>query len=161
MEGTSSPQSARENTWILPFAPLLAFRVEKRGSHLPRGAHSVSIRLPSPEDTSLLDQSKQTLDPTVRNEILSDNSKHHTNTTLDLPSAYVPLVAMSATFKHAALGELEGNKVDGSIQFLGLKYASIKDRFAPPELVSDYGSGSTDATKFGFVNRLSLAYNKH
>ncbi|RAR15774.1 para-nitrobenzyl esterase [Stemphylium lycopersici] len=56
---------------------------------------------------------------------------------------------MSATFKHAALGELEGNKVDGSIQFLGLKYASIKDRFAPPELVSDYGSGSTDATKFG------------
>ncbi|XP_014554756.1 hypothetical protein COCVIDRAFT_104164 [Bipolaris victoriae FI3] len=56
---------------------------------------------------------------------------------------------MSATLKHPALGEIKGNQRDGVAQFLGLKYASIKDRFAPPELADSYGPGNTDATKFG------------
>lgn len=58
---------------------------------------------------------------------------------------------MSAILKHPALGEIKGNQRDGVAQFLGLKYASIKDRFAPPELADNYGSGNTDATKFGYV----------
>ncbi|KAF5844230.1 hypothetical protein GGP41_002800 [Bipolaris sorokiniana] len=56
---------------------------------------------------------------------------------------------MSATLNHPALGEIKGNQRDGVAQFLGLKYASIKDRFAPPELVDNYGPDNTDATKFG------------
>ncbi|CAG5169765.1 uncharacterized protein ALTATR162_LOCUS7077 [Alternaria atra] len=56
---------------------------------------------------------------------------------------------MSATLEHEHLGELKGKSVDGAVQFLGLKYASIKDRLAAPQLVDSYGSGTTDATKFG------------
>ncbi|EFQ87185.1 hypothetical protein CFE70_001165 [Pyrenophora teres f. teres 0-1] len=56
---------------------------------------------------------------------------------------------MSTTLNHANLGELKGKAVDSAVQFLGLKYASLRDRFAPAELVDSYGSGSTDATKFG------------
>jgi carboxylesterase type B len=57
---------------------------------------------------------------------------------------------MSVTFKHAPLGDLKGNSVDGAVQFLGLKYASLKNRFAPAELIESYGGGA-DATKFGSV----------
>ncbi|KAF1830650.1 alpha/beta-hydrolase [Decorospora gaudefroyi] len=56
---------------------------------------------------------------------------------------------MSATFQHAHLGELKGNTVQGAVQFLGLKYASLKNRLATAELVDSYASGSTDATKYG------------
>jgi len=56
---------------------------------------------------------------------------------------------MSASLKHAELGELKGNVVDGTAQFLGLKYATLKNRLAPAELVDSYESGSTDASKYG------------
>ncbi|KAA8617012.1 PnbA Carboxylesterase type B [Pyrenophora tritici-repentis] len=56
---------------------------------------------------------------------------------------------MSVTLNHAHLGELKGKAVDSAVQFLGLKYASLKDRFAPAQLVDSYEAGSTDATKFG------------
>ncbi|KAI4685004.1 uncharacterized protein J4E88_004447 [Alternaria novae-zelandiae] len=56
---------------------------------------------------------------------------------------------MSETLKHQHLGEIEGKPVDGAVQFLGLQYASLKDRLAAPQLVDSYGSGTTDATKFG------------
>ncbi|KAF2791847.1 para-nitrobenzyl esterase [Melanomma pulvis-pyrius CBS 109.77] len=56
---------------------------------------------------------------------------------------------MATTFKHADLGELKGKVVNGTVQFLGLKYASLKDRLAPPELVTTYGSTSTDASNYG------------
>ena len=58
---------------------------------------------------------------------------------------------MSTTFKHAELGELKGKVVDGTVQFLGLKYASLENRFAQPQLVTSYGSGSTDASKYGYA----------
>lgn len=63
---------------------------------------------------------------------------------------------MSTTFNHTHLGELKGKAVDSAVQFLGLKYASLKDRFATAELVDSYGPGSTDATKFGFVAHTSV-----
>ena len=66
---------------------------------------------------------------------------------------------MSATLKHQDLGELEGKTVDGAVQFLGLKYASIKDRLAAPELVENYGAGATDASKFGYVGHGNLNIN--
>jgi len=62
---------------------------------------------------------------------------------------------MSATLNHIHLGELKGKVVDSAVQFLGLKYASLRDRFAIAELLDSYGPGSTDATKFGFVAHLS------
>ena len=58
---------------------------------------------------------------------------------------------MAATLKHTQLGELKGNSVDGTVQFLGLKYASLKNRLATAEIVNSYGSGITDATKYGSV----------
>ncbi|KAF1937900.1 alpha/beta-hydrolase [Clathrospora elynae] len=56
---------------------------------------------------------------------------------------------MSATLKHVQLGELKGKSMDGSVQFLGLKYASLKNRLATAEFVDSYGSETTDATRYG------------
>lgn len=57
---------------------------------------------------------------------------------------------MSASLQHNYLGELKGTTVDGVAQFLGLKYANIKDRLAPAVVNKSYGPGPTDATKYGF-----------
>jgi hypothetical protein len=61
---------------------------------------------------------------------------------------------MTISIKHQSLGSIEGNVVDGTAQFLGLKYASLKDRLAPAELISSYGSEPTDATKYGYASSL-------
>lgn len=55
----------------------------------------------------------------------------------------------NVTFKHEELGQFEGATVDGTVQFRGLKYATLENRFAAPQLVTSYGSGPTDATKYG------------
>lgn len=53
------------------------------------------------------------------------------------------------TLHHDRLGDIKGVVRDNaSVQFLGLKYASLTDRFAPPRLMEDLG-GSVDATKLG------------
>ncbi|KAF2109526.1 carboxylesteras-like protein [Lophiotrema nucula] len=56
---------------------------------------------------------------------------------------------MSTTFKHPILGEVKGNVLEGVVQFLGLKYGSLKNRLASAELVTSYGAEPIDATKFG------------
>ncbi|KAF2199968.1 alpha/beta-hydrolase [Delitschia confertaspora ATCC 74209] len=56
---------------------------------------------------------------------------------------------MITDFEHAQLGQLKGKHVDGVVQFRGLKYASLENRLAPPQLVTYYGSGPTDASNFG------------
>jgi carboxylesterase type B len=58
---------------------------------------------------------------------------------------------MATTFKHTDLGEVKGNIRGGTAQFLGLQYASLEDRFAPPQLRTKYGA-SIDASKFGQVH---------
>jgi hypothetical protein len=58
--------------------------------------------------------------------------------------------AMSTSLHHTKLGELKGNIADGNAQFLGLKYATLKDRLATAELIDNYGTRLTDATKFGY-----------
>jgi hypothetical protein len=57
---------------------------------------------------------------------------------------------MSATHQHPKLGQIKGNTVDGAVQFLGIKYASLKDRLATAELISHYDHGPIDATKYGY-----------
>lgn len=56
---------------------------------------------------------------------------------------------MSVILNHSQLGDLKGNVVDGTAQFLGLKYATLKNRLARAEIVGNYGSGQTDATRYG------------
>jgi hypothetical protein len=56
---------------------------------------------------------------------------------------------MSTSLQHSELGELKGNIIDGVAQFLGLKYATLKNRLATAELLSNYGQEPTDATKYG------------
>ncbi|KAF2028141.1 carboxylesteras-like protein [Setomelanomma holmii] len=56
---------------------------------------------------------------------------------------------MSNLLRHPNLGELKANLQDSTAQFLGLKYATLKDRFAASELIDSYGPGPTDATRYG------------
>ncbi|KAH5347573.1 hypothetical protein HBI33_223380 [Parastagonospora nodorum] len=46
-------------------------------------------------------------------------------------------------------GTFQGKQSDGITQYLGIKYASVKDQLSPPELVTDYGDVVVDATHFG------------
>lgn len=57
-----------------------------------------------------------------------------------------------ATFVHPRIGRVVGvGKESGAVtQFLGLKYANLKDRFAEAQLVGYSGKG-LDATKYGCV----------
>jgi hypothetical protein len=57
---------------------------------------------------------------------------------------------MTTIIKHADLGEVKGNVVDGIAQFLGLQYASLENRFAPSAPKTEYVT-SIDATKYGQV----------
>ena len=59
---------------------------------------------------------------------------------------------MAAQIKHQKLGQIQGRLGDGVVQFLGIKYATLKDRFAGSELVEYDGAQSViDATKLGRV----------
>ncbi|GAB7352676.1 hypothetical protein MBLNU459_g3038t1 [Dothideomycetes sp. NU459] len=56
---------------------------------------------------------------------------------------------MSDSINHATLGKVQGQTKGDVTQFLGIKYAHLKDRFAEPVL-ADYATDSTiDATKAG------------
>jgi hypothetical protein len=48
------------------------------------------------------------------------------------------------------LGELRGKVADGVTQFLGLKHAAIQTRFASADLISEYGPGCTNVTRYGY-----------
>ncbi|KAK7543475.1 Alpha/Beta hydrolase protein, partial [Phyllosticta paracitricarpa] len=55
------------------------------------------------------------------------------------------------SISHPALGEVRGKARDdispGFVQFLGIKYATLRDRFAPAELIEE--AQGVDATKYG------------
>ncbi|KAF1950331.1 para-nitrobenzyl esterase [Byssothecium circinans] len=53
-----------------------------------------------------------------------------------------------ATLK-TALGEFTGKAGDEIIQYLGIKYASVKDQLSNPELVTSYETQVIDASSFG------------
>ncbi|RJE26204.1 Carboxylesterase [Aspergillus sclerotialis] len=57
---------------------------------------------------------------------------------------------MTSVLKTTSLGEIRGKHDDGVVQYLGLKYASLKNRLADAELVDSRKDGSVlDATKDG------------
>ena len=56
---------------------------------------------------------------------------------------------MAAYFVHQSLGKIRGRQGDGVVQFLGIKYASLKDRFAASELFEHTGQDIIDGTKLG------------
>lgn len=58
---------------------------------------------------------------------------------------------MTVTFKHPILGEVKGKTSDVAVQFLGLKYASLENRFSAPQLQTAYAPGGIDASKYGLV----------
>ncbi|KAK6222286.1 hypothetical protein LQW54_000986 [Pestalotiopsis sp. IQ-011] len=52
------------------------------------------------------------------------------------------------TLTHPQIGDIAGVHHDGVTQFRGVKYATLKDRFSPAELIQYDGTG-LDAAKFG------------
>lgn len=54
----------------------------------------------------------------------------------------------TTTFNHPILGDIEGIVSNGTVQFRGIKYASLKSRFAEPELQTQY-SNPVNATQYG------------
>lgn len=58
----------------------------------------------------------------------------------------------TATLQHPALGSVKGIRHSPNVeQFLGIKYATLADRFARGSLLEAYPS-SVDATSLGFVS---------
>jgi len=53
-----------------------------------------------------------------------------------------------ASLDHPTIGQVRGNRVGNVAQFLGIKFASLKDRFAAPALATYSGAG-LDATSHG------------
>lgn len=61
-----------------------------------------------------------------------------------------PRLTMASPLQHPSLGKIQGRAGDGVVQFLGIKYAAIKDRFAPSEIFDHNGNtGVIDGTKPG------------
>lgn len=57
---------------------------------------------------------------------------------------------MTTILKHENIGEIHGVLGDEVVQFLGVKYATLKDRFAESQLMDyDAANGVVDATRMG------------
>lgn len=63
---------------------------------------------------------------------------------------------MTELFNHPTLGKLLPKSVGNVNQFLGLKYASLKDRFAAPKLYSPSSTSIIDATQHGYIGLIHL-----
>lgn len=57
--------------------------------------------------------------------------------------------ARTTVLTTTSLGDIRGSTADGVTQFLGIKYANLKDRFADAELVEQRTGGVLDATTDG------------
>lgn len=56
---------------------------------------------------------------------------------------------MTSILKSASLGEIRGKDDGGVIQYLGIKYATLKNRLADAELAEGREGDVLDATKDG------------
>jgi len=54
----------------------------------------------------------------------------------------------STSIQHPTIGNIAGAQGDGVVQFRGIRYATLQDRFAAAELARYDGSG-LDATHLG------------
>lgn len=71
-----------------------------------------------------------------------------THTALSQVLSVDEINARMASFVHSKIGKVVGKEVEGCTQFLGVKYATLKHRFAKAEHVQYSGEG-IDATKYG------------
>ena len=53
-------------------------------------------------------------------------------------------------------GEFKGKAGDGVVQYLGVKFATLKDRLATPVEIENYGLDVVDATQLGYAGTGSL-----
>lgn len=58
-------------------------------------------------------------------------------------------MASSKATEHATLGKIQGKPNGDVTQFLGVKYAHLKDRFAEPVLAEYPADGTINATEIG------------
>lgn len=56
---------------------------------------------------------------------------------------------MSTTITTSKLGQIRGKSGDGVTQYLGIKYATLKDRFADAQLIEERHGDMLDATTDG------------
>lgn len=56
---------------------------------------------------------------------------------------------MAALLNTTALGKVQGTTKDGVTQYLGIKYATLKNRLADAELIAERDGDVLDATKDG------------
>lgn len=74
---------------------------------------------------------------------------HHTQTFFK-NSGLIKAEEMTTVLKTTALGEIRGKAADGVVQYLGIKYATLRNRLADAELVERRDDGEVlDATKYG------------
>lgn len=59
---------------------------------------------------------------------------------------------MSAIIQHPLLGEVGGSVEEEVLQFRGIQYATLENRFASP-VVREHYNGSIDARSFGLVGK--------
>lgn len=64
------------------------------------------------------------------------------------PNSSFRTCEMTTTLK-TSFGVFRGKNGDGVVQYLGIKYASLKNQLAVSEMVKDYGAEVVDATNFG------------
>ena len=58
---------------------------------------------------------------------------------------------MATTLKTASLGEIQGKDANSVTQYLGIKYATLRNRLAGAELVRSRDGNTLDATRDGYV----------
>ena len=63
-------------------------------------------------------------------------------------SLYPP--GLPPILEHPAIGRVQGRYNKGVIQYLGIKYASLKNRLADAQLVEYKGNEHIDATRHGY-----------
>jgi len=75
----------------------------------------------------------------------SDYPWHHK------PRPFFTAMAINTSIlRHPAIGNVIGNAdSEGVIQYLGLQYATLADRFAPPQLKQYSPDSDVDATRDG------------
>jgi hypothetical protein len=70
-------------------------------------------------------------------------------------AAHIPSGA-PAPLNHPLIGPIQGKYGKGVVQYLGLEYASLQNRFADPEVTEYPERGSINATRHGWVSFFSL-----
>ena len=61
---------------------------------------------------------------------------------------------MTTVLKTSSLGEIRGRTTDGVTKYLGIQYATLKNRFADAELVESRSGDVLDATNDGLVPQI-------